>query len=672
MFGSKTSPHEGRRKRAETVTERLERRLQPGVFGPGVSENVARGEGVTFADTVGGSASDMYDGGSVRSSRTADSGDHLDSKRTASSAASTGRKRGQSRYAGIRRPDGAISSSHLSSMEDRIQALMRENDELREALRMRQSTYRRKQEEYEKEINTLKEQLNSAVLSRTDSEKRMQSLHKINTSIQDGIDTMQVRMHGLVQEREGDLRRVFRAQLKDIEGRLEEEKRKSAHGAREYVERIEKLTQDLRWMKDEATRLDTMNHKLIQENKRLRVQFAAQEDDRSIMAKHVASLKLDVTRSKDEVSRLEERVVEGVGGTMGEGVGSTSARGRITTAAGARSQQRGTIRPSTTSTASSSRYKGNGVMFAADGTEGEADGEGALGGGGGEAWRRRSEEMIRRLRKQLEGERANLRALRSAHIQLLSERSEMEMFLRQCIDDVREEMATLQRTSVRARKSASGSLSMRVSTSGSGSASTRKGRRHSMKSQPAPLQDLREWGAGERERVIELLLSKESVLSLLYEKTFPQRKHMLPRETLEHSTGHDIMDGGGIGRVSGMSGVSSSAGSGLRIGGDGDGGDGGDVDGLWKQWKAFTEEADVTVDDYDGDEDDDDDLDDGGSMGDDGSKGGAIAAERRDVMHEDELRMEEDGKEEALREDEPDVDVMDASKLEHVALEASR
>ena len=78
-------------------------------------------------------------------------------------------------------------------------------------------------------------------------------------------------------------------------------------------------------------------------------------------------------------------------------------------------------------------------------------------------------------------------------MRILAERTELEMFLRQSIEDVREEMG---------------------------------GR---MKS------GIGEMGVGERQRVLQLLLSKENVLALLYKKTFPQKGHLLPHDTLIRS-----------------------------------------------------------------------------------------------------------------------------------------
>ena len=50
-----------------------------------------------------------------------------------------------------------------------------------------------------------------------------------------------------------------------------------------------------------------------------------------------------------------------------------------------------------------------------------------------------------------------------------------------------------------------------------------------------------EFGPQERERVMELLLSQERVVTLLYERTFPDRPHaLLPAESAELREGEEL------------------------------------------------------------------------------------------------------------------------------------
>ena len=129
-----------------------------------------------------------------------------------------------------------------------------------------------------------------------------------------------------------------------------------------------------------------------------------------------------------------------------------------------------------------------------------------------------------KLKRLLEVERRNLRAVRSAHAKDLESRTELEALLRACVQDVKHEIG-LQ------RQAASG-----VVASGSGARASRE-------------VGIGEFGPQERERVMELLLSQERVVTLLYKGTFPARPQdavfPAPGSTAEASAdagGHDDSD----------------------------------------------------------------------------------------------------------------------------------
>merc|ERR1711998_108047 len=53
----------------------------------------------------------------------------------------------------------------------------------------------------------------------------------------------------------------------------------------------------------------------------------------------------------------------------------------------------------------------------------------------------RYQDIIKRLKRLLEIERRNLRTVRTAHVTELANRTELEAFLRQCIEDVKKEIS---------------------------------------------------------------------------------------------------------------------------------------------------------------------------------------------------------------------------------------
>lgn len=96
----------------------------------------------------------------------------------------------------------------------------------------------------------------------------------------------------------------------------------------------------------------------------------------------------------------------------------------------------------------------------------------------------RYEFIIQRLKKILETERKNLKNVRNAYARELQNKTELEQILRQCVDEVKSEI-------------------------------TQGMPEYKKKNLVLSAQD--------REKIIELMLSQERVLSLLYEKTLPSR-----------------------------------------------------------------------------------------------------------------------------------------------------
>jgi hypothetical protein len=112
----------------------------------------------------------------------------------------------------------------------------------------------------------------------------------------------------------------------------------------------------------------------------------------------------------------------------------------------------------------------------------------------------RYKEINARLRRLLSEERRALQNVRGSYAAELRLRTEMEMLLRQCVDDVRKEI------SLRTFANPVSRVGSRPSSSG------------------APLNlgpPTSSFAQADRERTLELLLSQERVISLIYAKTFP-------------------------------------------------------------------------------------------------------------------------------------------------------
>lgn len=205
--------------------------------------------------------------------------------------------------------------------------------------------------------------------------------------------------------------RAFRARLFDVQAELDAERAKADDGAAVYIERARQLEKQLDWTRDMANRLEKANQQLTQDNARLRMQFQTQEDDREYLIRQLVAVKKDNARLRREIDAV--RVAKG---------GGTGPDGEAPSPGGASARRRSTASPRVSRRLDAAPQPGHPP-------------------GGGSRMEARNAETVRRLRRVLESERRNLRQARSSLQRLMSQRTELEMFLRQCIDDVRGDIA---------------------------------------------------------------------------------------------------------------------------------------------------------------------------------------------------------------------------------------
>ena len=142
----------------------------------------------------------------------------------------------------------------------------------------------------------------------------------------------------------------------------------------------------------------------------------------------------------------------------------------------------------------------NGANNGAAGGRHNRDTGGVKGHSGDTATDERYKEINARLRKLLSEERKALQGVRTNYAAELRSRTEMEMLLRQCVDDVRKE------------------ISVRTFVAPTSRISSRPGSSGALVSVGPPTSS---FSQADRERTLELLLSQERVISLIYAKTFP-------------------------------------------------------------------------------------------------------------------------------------------------------
>lgn len=180
--------------------------------------------------------------------------------------------------------------------------------QLEKDLERRQESYITRERAYKVRIDELEEELTAQKASKTGwmkQDKKISELKQMQHQILNNVELVQDRTARIMQEQERDLLRAFKARLFDVQTELEKEKSKKDDGAAAWIEKSRQLEAEVEWAKEVADRLERVNQTLLQENNRLKSQFASQEEDRNFLIKQLVSVKKDNARLRAEYSVLE-------------------------------------------------------------------------------------------------------------------------------------------------------------------------------------------------------------------------------------------------------------------------------------------------------------------------------------------------------------------------------
>eukprot|EP00949_MAST-11_sp_MAST-11-sp1_P000206 g206.t1 len=371
------------------------------------------------------------------------------------------------------------SESMMKSLKRRVKSL--ESD-----LSRRQESYISRERRDQDTINGLQRELSVLKEGKTEwmrEDKRMGLLKNMHSKILTNIEHVQGTTARILQEQERDLLRAFRARLFDVQTELEKERSKSDDGAAIWIEKNRQLEKDLDWAKEMADRLERSNQALVKDNSRLKTQFKAQENDRDFMVKELVTVRKDNERLRQRIAKLKNELEEKDKELKAKGPAYAGSSRNVLAADTLPQAKTADSKP--IKVVDETKYK----------------------------------NIISRMKTLLERERQNLQRARHAYEREIHKRTELESFLRQCIKDVqfeivrrRDELMSTSPIPDR-RRPRSGKSSARSSRPNSAKSVATSSDGHEV--------PLSEFSAADRERVMELLLSQERVISLLYTKTFP-------------------------------------------------------------------------------------------------------------------------------------------------------
>lgn len=334
------------------------------------------------------------------------------------------------------------------------------NQRLREILTLRQDCNARREDNFEKEVRRVKSLTDEMCIEAVTHSETMEKLHEMNQQLQDGAVVMKNHIEEQAEAERLALIRTYRVRMREVKQQLKLQEAANLEGASAWIKRYNMLDEDRRTAEENLKALQQKIELLTTDNRELKVMRKHQDEQRNTLAQKIAVLKRENRRFEEHIERLQAQSVLMVS------------------------------------------PKGSGFEDSATTPKPPIPGSRCLSSRGGQRTRiapieQRQQQALDSARKMLDEMRCSVRKVRTAHVELLQERTELEMFLRQCIEDVRRDMYRYTVVSNISR--------------------TMNGNHWEER---ALLED---YGIKERKRLLDILNSKLQVLTTLLEKMFPGR-----------------------------------------------------------------------------------------------------------------------------------------------------
>lgn len=337
------------------------------------------------------------------------------------------------------------------------------NQSLEDQFKYRLAHFVKRETQTKNKIDALERRLNDGV-DHDEHEQRMNVIENMHKSVVNGLQSIQAGTAKILQDQEKDLMRAFRARLQEVSKELEANRKGKGDAGTELQMRHRRVVAELHEAQELAQTFDKKNEQLKADNQKLLEKLRTREDDRQCLLR-------ELVLAKKENARLKAQLKDsgaGVGASTGE-----QEKGRATS--GDKSQKPFTQKQIEQARAQETHNKQY---------EREV----------------KYRDAITRLKRMVEGERKGSRSLKQQQADMMQQRTEIEVLLRQCLDDVKAEI--MRHRLEYERKEAPGAPGPGV---------------------PITAMSVHELTTQDRERVLELLLSQQRVVQLLYSKTFPQQ-----------------------------------------------------------------------------------------------------------------------------------------------------
>ena len=370
----------------------------------------------------------------------------------------------------------------------------------------REEDWIRRERRYIEKIKGLSER-NEALLEKRDgwidSDTQLERIKTLHRTLLNGVGGFRDSAKQAMDEQQKDLVRAFRVRLDEVQGDLRVRFTASEQGetsADNVFARQRAMTQELDETHSQIAKLEKAKKRLVAENGDLADQLDEKASDRAFLIDQLKAVRKDNEKLRLKISsggaQLEEARMgqaQSVGGGGGGGSRNPGAAGRraLKKAGNGRSLPIPAEPSSSLKPASWATNFGKDLVVQSEGDH--------------LALQAKLKETIGRQQTLLQVERRTSRDLQRQLERGARERTELELFLRQCVKDVQDRVVKAQQRAEAPR--------------GAHTAGIVKRSTGQLPALP-PIQ-LSALGKQQRLKVVEELLSKERVLRLLFERTFP-------------------------------------------------------------------------------------------------------------------------------------------------------
>ncbi|CAD8136847.1 unnamed protein product [Paramecium octaurelia] len=303
-------------------------------------------------------------------------------------------------------------------------------------LKNRQERFVNREIEYRKTIEELQSELRAKTALDQGDRKIMENIYKDHNKIIEGINNIQLRTSKILVDQERDIIRFFNNKINEIKKQFEEERIKKGKNDQEYIEKENQLISELEWIKNIAQKIDNENHSLMQKYKELKIQYQTQENDREMLLKELIMKKKKNAILKSQIQQYEKLLNEVQKDEVEQDDQSFDQPSyqdivRPGSKAKVRIRSVKNLAQSQNKLNKDEQLSKNPSQIQQQQLQGSQSIQQTLS---------RYEKTIKSLQSTLKKEQKRVRELKQLYIKEMQSKSELEVILRKCIDDIKEEI----------------------------------------------------------------------------------------------------------------------------------------------------------------------------------------------------------------------------------------